>query len=330
MSKAGQVDKLGCFVFADGDRYEGHFRRGAMHGFGVYYWANDRSSYFGNWRDNSQNGCGIKFYSGGAVEYGEWKDDQYLGQYTGVCGEAESYGAMNNALDVAQRARMFKYKPESEVTMQRRAFTLHQDPVIYQEGTEWMMPGWKGEYYEAPSADDLETQHPRLYAQMQRHNEIWERAWRYYNLDLQDVLEGKAEKEAAQAAAEAAAREYALNNATEGADELIEAIDDYDEYAEEEEVKPKKKKGKKGGKKGGKTGPASLTLSLRNAGAAVERAFEGMGKFALRRPEIQKRFAERRQKQQQQQQGEQQQQRERSATPFASLSLSMPFGPFRR
>ena len=328
MSKQGQVDKLGCFVFADGDRYEGHFKRGAMHGLGVYYWANDKSSYFGNWRDNSQNGCGVKFYGNGNHEFGEWKDDQYLGQYTGVCGEEQSYGAMNNALDVAQRARMFKYKPESEVTLQRRAFTLHQDPVVYQEGTEWMMPGWRGEQYEAPSAEDLEEQHPRLFAQMQRHNEIWERAWRYYNLDLEDVKESAAAREEKLAAAEAA-REFARANATESPDELIEAIDDYDEYGEEEE-KPKKKKGKKG-KKGGKTGPASLTLSLRNAGAAVERAFEGMGKFALRRPEIQK-FAERRAQQKRataQQQGEEQQ-RAGPATPFASLSLSMPFGPFGR
>ena len=191
-----------------------------------------------------------------------------------------------------------------------------------------MMPGWRGEQYDPPSAEDLEEQHPRLFAQMQRHNEIWERAWRYYNLDLEDVKESAAAREEQKAASEAA-REYALANATESPDELVEAIDDYDEYGEEEEEKPKKKKGKKG-KKGGKTGPASLTLSLRNAGAAVERAFEGMGKFALRRPEIQ-RFAERRaqQKRAQQQQGEEQQ-RAGPAMPFASLSLSMPFGPFSR
>ena len=183
------MDKLGCFVFADGDRYEGHFKWGMMHGYGVYYWANDRATYFGNWDNNSQSGCGVKFFNSGAVEYGEWKDDQYLGSFTGVCGREESWGAMNNALDVAQRARMFKYKPDSEVTLMRRGFTLHQDPVVYQEGTEWQMPGWRGETFEAPTAEELESQHPRLYAQMQRHNEIWERAWRYYNLDLKDALE---------------------------------------------------------------------------------------------------------------------------------------------
>ena len=56
VSNIGQVDKLGCFVFADGDRYDGHFRRGAMHGYGVYYWAHDRATYFGKWDDNAQSG----------------------------------------------------------------------------------------------------------------------------------------------------------------------------------------------------------------------------------------------------------------------------------
>ena len=205
VSHIGQVDKLGCFVFADGDRYDGHFRRGAMHGYGVYYWANDRATYFGKWDDNAQSGCGVKFYGNGGVEFGEWKDDQYLGQYTGVCGQQESYAAMNNAVDVAQRARMFKYKPDSEVTLQRRPFTMHQDPVVYQSGTEWTMPGWRGEQYPAPSAEELEREHPRLYAQMQRHNEIWERAWRYYNLDLKDAQAFGVEKKA-RASASASSR----------------------------------------------------------------------------------------------------------------------------
>ena len=220
VSNIGQVDKLGCFVFADGDRYDGHFRRGAMHGYGVYYWANDRATYFGKWDDNAQSGCGVKFYGNGGVEFGEWKDDQYLGQYTGVCGQQESYAAMNNAVDVAQRARMFKYKPDSEVTLQRRPFTMHQDPVVYQSGTEWTMPGWRGEQYPAPSAEELEEDHPRLYAQMQRHNEIWERAWRYYNLDLKDAQAFGVEKKArdlAEAEARALARDDARQKIEEAA-----------------------------------------------------------------------------------------------------------------
>ena len=63
-----------------------------MHGYGVYRWDHTGDVYFGEWRNNAQHGCGIKF-SGqdDGAEYGEWKDDQYLGSYTGVCGEVESH-----------------------------------------------------------------------------------------------------------------------------------------------------------------------------------------------------------------------------------------------
>jgi hypothetical protein len=310
------VDKLGCFVFADGDRYDGHFRRGAMHGYGVYYWANDRSTYFGKWDENSQQGCGVKFYGSGAMEYGEWKRDQYLGSYTGVCGRTESYGAMNNAIDVAQRARMFKYKPDSEVTLQKRPFTMHQDPLVYQAGTEWQMPGWRGEQYPAPTAEELQREHPRLYAQMQRHNEIWERAWRYYNLDLKDASKFSAEKrikDAEVAEAEALAKAAAP-----------EAADDYDEYGDlddDRDAKKKKKKGKKAsGKKKDGNAFASLTLSVRSAANAMHGAFENASRAASRMPEIvaaaEKRMRARAERER----------NARRAPPFASLSLSTPFG----
>jgi hypothetical protein len=315
----GQVDKLGCFAFADGDVYEGHFLDGEMHGFGAYSWGHDKSSYFGKWDNNQQSGCGVKFFANGSVEFGEWKEDQYLGQYTGVCGAQESYGAMNNAIDVAQRARMFKYKPDSEVTLQKNGFTMHQDPIVYQSGTEWQMPGWRGEMYPAPSAEELEKNHPRLYAQMQRHNEIWERAWRYYNLDLQDALAFGIEKRAKDAAA---AEQDALTASL--APEAQEDYDEYGEYDEEVTTETKKKKKSSSGGKKKTVGPASLTLSLRGAGLAVERAFASASRAALRRPEIAA-FAERR-AQKRAERETRKNEGQRNSGPFASLSLSLPFG----
>jgi hypothetical protein len=178
------------------------------------------------------------------------------------------------------------------------------------------MPGWKGEMHDAPSKEDLEQQHPRLYSQMQRHNEIWERTWRYYNMDLKDAREYFAAQEVERAAA---AAEQALEFVETMNDDVV---DDYDEYADlyDDDDKPKKKskKGKKGSKGSNKT--ASLTLSLRNAGAAVERAFEGVRGAAMRRPEI-RAFAERRQMK-----AAERAARRGPATPFASLSLSLPTG----
>ena len=137
---------------------------------------------------------------------------------------------------------------------------------------------------DAPTGEELREQHPRLYAQMQRHNEIWERAWRYYNLDAVDAQEF-GEKKRTQEAMEEEARALAASMAPENQD-------DYDEYGDYDvEEKPKKKKGKS--KKGRGTGVASISLSARNAGAVVEAAFERAGKWAMRRPTIAA-FAERR------------------------------------
>ena len=104
------------------------------------------------------------------------------------------------------------------------------------------------------------------------------------------------------------AREYFVQQeaerarlAAEQAAEFVEGfnddvVDDYDQYADlydDDDDSSKKKKSKKGKKgKGGRNKTASPTLSLRNAGAAVERA-EGVRGAAMRRPEI-RAFAERR------------------------------------
>jgi hypothetical protein len=135
-------------------------------------------------------------------------------------------------------------------------------------------------------------------------------------MDLKDAREYFAAQEVERAAA---AAEQALEFVETMNDDVV---DDYDEYADlyDDDDKPKKKskKGKKGSKGSNKT--ASLTLSLRNAGAAVERAFEGVRGAAMRRPEI-RAFAERRQMK-----AAERAARRGPATPFASLSLSLPTG----
>ena len=60
LSEYGQCEKLGVFTYVDGDRYEGQYTEGMMHGHGVYTWTSDDSTYFGQWNNNSQSGCGVK------------------------------------------------------------------------------------------------------------------------------------------------------------------------------------------------------------------------------------------------------------------------------
>ena len=133
--------------------------------------------------------------------------------------------------------------------------------------------------------EELESQHPRLYAQMQRHNEIWERAWRYYNLDAVDAQEeGEKKRSRRRRVEEEAMRAGGVHGARERRTTTTSTAVDV-------EAEPKKKKKKV--EEGTGTGVASISLSARNAGAVVEAAFERAGKWAMRRPTIAA-FAERR------------------------------------
>ena len=109
-----------------------------------------------------------------------------MGEYTGRCGETEQNRALMNALEAATRARLFTGKPDGEVVILKNQTQPEnaesQHPVVYEAGTEWQMPGYKGEQFDAP--EDLAETQPKLFQQMQRFNDIWERAWRYYNIDV--------------------------------------------------------------------------------------------------------------------------------------------------
>ena len=67
---ATQADGEGVFLFADGDRHEGQYRRDRRHGYGVYVWANSGHTFEGEWVGGLPH-YGVK----SAPEYvyeGEW------------------------------------------------------------------------------------------------------------------------------------------------------------------------------------------------------------------------------------------------------------------
>ena len=47
------------------------------------------SVFFGQWKENNMHGCGKKYYPGGAVEEGEWVEDDFVGDFT-ACNATES------------------------------------------------------------------------------------------------------------------------------------------------------------------------------------------------------------------------------------------------
>ena len=78
-------------------------------------------------------------------------------------------------------------------------------------------------------------------------------------------------------------------------------------------------------KKKGGANVASLTLSLRSAAASVEGAFERARRVAARRPTMAA-FAERRARARSERERDTVSGARSNAGPFASLSLSLPFG----
>jgi len=277
VSKYGQCEKLGVFQYVDGDRYEGQYTEGMMHGHGVYTWTSEDSTYFGEWKDNSQNGCGVKLYGSGAVEMGEWKDDQFIGDY-GRCGKEGQERALLMAIEAAQRARMFTDKPDGEVVVLRNIQhperAENQHPVVYDEGTEWQMPGYKGEQFDAPK--DLDKKNPALYKQMMRFGEIWERAWRYYNVDVPDDQNDSKLRELKFLTEEP----QKLRTVDEEYDEYDDEDEDDDDEEEEEEIPPPRSR---------RAGRASLSLSMRNANP-IQQTFARLGKnkHALRNNSLNK------------------------------------------
>jgi hypothetical protein len=271
----GQCEHLGVMTFDDGDKYEGGFYQGTMSGPGIYY--GDGYMFMGEWEDNQKSGCGVAAYMNGVVEYGEWKYDQYLGQYTRKCPLDKSIASMESSIDSAARAKMFERKPNSEVYLRivegKTDYLKHHDPIVYKKGTEWTMPGPAAELYTPPTEEEMG---PEVAGAVRTANYLWERIWTYYNV--------KCSEERRTIAPQARKKKEAMALSEMRTEENVE--DEYaDVYNEDGSrrgrmKKPKQQnKNKNSGSKRGKT--ASLTVSMMTA--LQQNAFRGWRR-QLRRP----------------------------------------------
>ncbi len=70
----------GTVLDESGAMYEGEFGElGVRNGFGVYTWADGSAVYTGQWRNDRCSGHGVKLFSNGEREEGEWKDGKLTG-----------------------------------------------------------------------------------------------------------------------------------------------------------------------------------------------------------------------------------------------------------
>ncbi|GFO44565.1 alsin [Plakobranchus ocellatus] len=78
---SGKVDGLGIMNFEDGSVYEGHFKRGFMHGSGTYtiLRPGDKEIQKGQWWDGKLNGLATVSYSNGDLYEGYFQDGQRFG-----------------------------------------------------------------------------------------------------------------------------------------------------------------------------------------------------------------------------------------------------------
>lgn len=69
---------VGTLVYADGSKYEGHFKNKKINGEGTYLYA-DGTKYIGEWRDGYYHGEGSKYLSQTEVLTGLWQNGEYVG-----------------------------------------------------------------------------------------------------------------------------------------------------------------------------------------------------------------------------------------------------------
>ncbi len=68
----------GTYVWSDGSRYVGGFKKGLQHGEGTLAFANG-ASYVGDWDLGRRTGIGTAIYPDGRVKTGRWKDNRFEG-----------------------------------------------------------------------------------------------------------------------------------------------------------------------------------------------------------------------------------------------------------
>jgi hypothetical protein len=72
------TDGYGTYVFDDGSRYTGNFKKGLLHGEGTYTTAK-AERYTGAFANGKYNGYGTYYYNDGRVQQGNWLDNIFQG-----------------------------------------------------------------------------------------------------------------------------------------------------------------------------------------------------------------------------------------------------------
>ena len=73
----GQMQGMGKYEYATGDRYDGQFHFNKKDGTGTYVWK-DKSSYVGQWKNDLREGYGVYKWTNSSTYAGFWKEGKII------------------------------------------------------------------------------------------------------------------------------------------------------------------------------------------------------------------------------------------------------------
>jgi len=80
ITRAGQREGKGTYIYEDGSKYAGNWANDERNGFGSYFMKTNGMFWDGVWKNGKQNGNGFVYRADGAVKYlGKWEDGQQVG-----------------------------------------------------------------------------------------------------------------------------------------------------------------------------------------------------------------------------------------------------------
>jgi hypothetical protein len=192
-----------------GDLYEGEFNMGFAHGLGKMI-NRDGFVYTGEFMAGLEHGCGeLKDLSSylrrlqigmrpdkawqistqeieSTKKKGTWLNDYFSetpdNEFTGIaCTPGEIAGVIEEAEDVANLARLFRYKPDGMAQIfyqEARGIPVKtlQDPLHYPFGTMYLAPGPVAQLIHIPDDDSLKDE-------MRRAQNLWRFVYDNYNFD---------------------------------------------------------------------------------------------------------------------------------------------------
>ncbi len=86
-----------------GDYYQGEFKNGIKHGFGVYFFANGEK-YAGQYQFGKRHGKGTySFPDGRPALSGQWVNNQFIGKPTGTDTKSTSANAISSDMEVEKK-----------------------------------------------------------------------------------------------------------------------------------------------------------------------------------------------------------------------------------